>query len=107
MRYILSCIDLILTYYSPLLRFMRPGTPHFVVTTEDCLAVGGHFYCRSTYSATLDALACIHFLGNVLTNTSHDTAPVILFKSMEYWHSYVQSGEQSEGCFLYLHKCRI
>ncbi|TDL13507.1 hypothetical protein BD410DRAFT_846876 [Rickenella mellea] len=64
---------------------MRPGTPHFVITVEDALAVGGHFYNRQTFSETLRALAFEHQFGANLTNTEHLTSPIILFKLL---HSY-------------------
>ncbi len=61
---------------------MRPGTPHFVVTVEDCMAIGGHFYSKENFLATLQAIALEHCMGVSITNTEHPTAPLILFKLM-------------------------
>lgn len=63
-----------------LFRYMRPGTRHFVVTVEDCLAVGGHFYNRENFSATMIAIVYEHYYGNSITNTAHPSSPIILFK---------------------------
>lgn len=62
---------------------MRPGTPHFVVTTESCLAVGGHFYCPSTMRATALAMINEHFFGPWITNSEHQKAPIILLKTLQ------------------------
>lgn len=59
---------------------MRPGTPHIVITVEDCFAVGGHFYNRRNLTATLHALICEHFNGKYITNVEHSNAGLILFK---------------------------
>jgi len=72
---------------------MRPGTPHFVVTLEDCLAVGGHFFSMCTMQRTLRSLLAEHYLGNVLTNTMLETAPLILLKLFEFCHRHDPSGQ--------------
>ncbi|TDL14726.1 hypothetical protein BD410DRAFT_845782 [Rickenella mellea] len=73
---------------------MRPGTPHFVVTVEDALAVGGHFYNRQTFSETLRALVLEHKYGANLTNTEHLTSPIILIKLLhEYCSVMVMAHE--------------
>ena len=66
---------------------MRPYTLHFVVTAEDCLAVGGHFYCAETLSRTMLALVSEHHLGVMTVNSSHPTALLILF-NMFMDHAY-------------------
>ena len=70
---------------------MRPGTPHFVLTAEDCLSVGGHFYSTATYELTLKSVMHEFYAGNVITNTHIPTAPIYLFKTLGYYHSWMHS----------------
>ena len=62
---------------------MPPGTLHFVITTKDCFAVGGHFYNMGCMPLTMEALVTEHFFGNEWTNTEHPTVPIILFKLLD------------------------
>jgi hypothetical protein len=59
---------------------MPPGTPHFVITTDDCFAVGGHFYNYDAIFDTMHAIVVEHYFGIVWTNTEHPTSAVLLFK---------------------------
>ena len=59
---------------------MRPGTLHAVLTSEHCLATGGHFYSRCTMADTLRSQIIEHYYGCFITNTEHDTASINLFK---------------------------
>lgn len=77
-------------------RMMRPGVPHFVVTTSDCLAIGGHFYCQSTFRATSHAVIWEHALGASITNAEHDTSPLILMKTLYQILSQCRSWMPSE-----------
>lgn len=61
-------------------RFMRPGTPHFVVGVDDCMIVGGHFYNKNNFEATMVSMVMEHYMGTEITNTEHPTSPLILFK---------------------------
>ena len=61
---------------------MRPGTHHFVVTLEHCLAIGGHFYNKNNFLATMHSLIYEHYFGKWITNTAHPTSPIILFKTL-------------------------
>jgi hypothetical protein len=60
--------------------YMRPGSRHFVLGTEDTFIVGGHFYSRSCYSRTFDAITMEHYLGDFLTNADHSYSAIVLFK---------------------------
>lgn len=64
---------------------MRPGTPHFVVTTEDCLTIGGHFYSRQNFDTSLYAMVLENRFGQGITNTDHITAPIILIRLFMYY----------------------
>ena len=62
---------------------MSPGTPHFVITTNDCFTVGAHFYNICCMKHSLDAVVNEHFLGTEWTNDEYPTAPITLFKLMD------------------------
>ena len=64
-------------------RFMQAGTPHFVITLEDSMAVGGHFYNMPTMGKTLRAMVTEHFFGDTVTNTAHPMSPIGLMKLLD------------------------
>jgi hypothetical protein len=69
---------------------MQPGTRHFVVTVEDCLAVGGHFYNADNYDRTAANIIYQHFLGRSISNTEHSDATFLLMKLVHYYYDLAQ-----------------
>ena len=61
---------------------MRPGTHHFVITIEHCLALGGHFYNKDNFFTSLRTLVYEHYFGKWVTNTVHPSSPIMLFKTL-------------------------
>lgn len=57
---------------------MRPGVLHFVASTEDSAAVGGHYHFSRVFSCTMKAMLMEHFFGQEITNTEHLTSGVAL-----------------------------
>lgn len=49
---------------------MRPNTPHVVYTLEPSVALGGHFYARSTIRDTCFAIYHAFISGDTITNAS-------------------------------------
>lgn len=76
---------------------MHPGTPHFVVSVEDCLAVGGHFYSAPLFDKTMKALVIEHFIGHVVTNTGHSQCGIVLLKMMSYTKLLIERLQAWEG----------
>ncbi|TDL15713.1 hypothetical protein BD410DRAFT_844993 [Rickenella mellea] len=70
-------------------RYMRPGTPHFVITVDDSFCIGGHFYNRENFDMTLHAMDLENWFGSNITNTDHVTAPIILFKIFSRYISLI------------------
>lgn len=62
---------------------MRPGTVHHVVTSKNCIAVGGHFFSSLMFSRTLDAVVVEHFAAEFITNTDHTEVHIVLFKMLQ------------------------
>jgi hypothetical protein len=50
---------------------MRPNTPHYVVTLENSITWGRHFYCRSTIADHAWGLVHTGLVEHVITNTVH------------------------------------
>lgn len=78
---------------------MAPGTPHFFITLEDCLAVGGHFYsCAGPLLfRTMMSLVSERFLGLSWTDRECPTSLIILFKMADDVLLRMQALEASQG----------
>ncbi|KAJ3991546.1 hypothetical protein F5050DRAFT_1533708, partial [Lentinula boryana] len=50
---------------------MRPCTPHFALTLEDCICLGGHDYCSQTFPDSAFGLFHTFTQSGWLTNTTH------------------------------------
>ena len=50
---------------------MRPNTPHYVLTLENSINLGRHFYCRSTLADHAWGLVHTGLMERVITNTVH------------------------------------
>lgn len=55
-------------------RFMRPNTPHLVLTPEASICHGGHFYASSTLRSTCHSILHTFVASTLLTNTEHTAA---------------------------------
>ena len=62
--------------------YMRPATPHAVLTLDDSLTIGGHFYCGLHYERMLYGLLWEHLSRDYITNASHPRSPLLLFKTL-------------------------
>lgn len=63
---------------------MQPGTPHYVITIEDALAIGGHFFNLPTMEFTLRAILIEHFFGSSVTNIAYPQAAIALMKLVDH-----------------------
>ncbi|KLO05144.1 hypothetical protein SCHPADRAFT_947151 [Schizopora paradoxa] len=61
--------------------YMHPGVPHFVISLNDCLAVGGHFFSSALFSKSLRAIVVEHYFGKDITNTEHLSSGLAFFKA--------------------------
>lgn len=59
---------------------MPPGMPYIVLTSEDCLTVGGHFYSVGTLHRTLGGLVLEYYLGPLISDASHSPVITVLFR---------------------------
>ena len=76
---------------------MRPNTRHKVLTVQDCLVIGGHFYSPVCYDRTLTGIVYEHFFGSLITNQTHATSGLVLFKLLAKYHRYMSALLAGEG----------
>ncbi|KAK7017936.1 hypothetical protein VNI00_018497 [Paramarasmius palmivorus] len=69
--------------------FMRPCTPHYVVTLEPALCHGAHFYSVPSMDRTVWALIHTFFREELITNTSHFVYHGIMERMMSHWHDVI------------------
>ena len=81
-------------------RYIRPGRAYSLLTTDDCLALGSHFYMFLHLQATLDALVKEHFYtGRLFIKMPRPSAPNLLKEMMKViyeWYA-LRSNEDSLG----------
>ena len=63
---------------------MQPATPHFVITIEDALAIGGHFYSLPTMKLSVRGILLEHFFGSSIVNAAYPKSPIAFFKLLDY-----------------------
>lgn len=111
MSILTACVACITAAKLVIYSYMRPGQPHFVVSLNDCLAVGGHFYTSTNYESTLRGLITERFAGRMVTNTEHTTCPIVLFKLMDAhaltWRTYPDLPLHCTYAGLYMESSRL
>lgn len=63
---------------------MRPNTVHMVVTLENSICHGGHFYAMSTMRDSCFGLYGCFFYNSKLTNTDHVRSRAMLRRMVCY-----------------------
>jgi hypothetical protein len=76
---------------------MKPNTPHAVFTTENTIALGGHFYSFATLHDTVVGIIHCFAVDNVVTNTEHPDTRDLLFRMMEYLYKFYVRGADAES----------
>ena len=66
-------------------RIMPPCIPHYVVTLDHCICVGGHFYSSRTMRQTGYGIFHTFVAAGFLTNTRHIEAPQSLQSILKFW----------------------
>lgn len=70
-------------------RIMRPNTPHAVVTPDNSICHGGHFYATSTLRDTCYGIFHSFVSGTLTTNTDHCLhAMQLLARMVVYYHQH-------------------
>ncbi|KLO10312.1 hypothetical protein SCHPADRAFT_892419 [Schizopora paradoxa] len=75
---------------------MQPGTVHFVISTEDCITVGGHFYSPATLDKTMMSLVTKRYVAPQTTNTAHSHCGVLFLRMLSYL-VYVFKNDGNKG----------
>jgi hypothetical protein len=65
---------------------MKPNTFHYVVTLENSVTIGRHFYCASTILQSVIGIVHTFLMGSGITNVSHqDVLQSVLRRLMGMW----------------------
>jgi hypothetical protein len=80
-------------------RFMKPNTPHYVVTVENSITYGQHFYSASMISKSIFGIVHSFVLGIGATNTLHDSTRIFLHRIMAMWQDFFSSSEPCPGVY--------
>ncbi|KDQ61750.1 hypothetical protein JAAARDRAFT_55087 [Jaapia argillacea MUCL 33604] len=73
------------------LLFMRPNTPHWVLTTSPCILAGRHFYSAACVESSCWSLVHNFFLGKLITNIAHPHLWTLLRRMMIFWVDLLNS----------------
>jgi hypothetical protein len=67
---------------------MRPNTVHFVLTVEDSIVYGRHFYSKAAMQATVFGIVHTFVMSYTLTNALHDELDTMLRRMMVMWSAH-------------------
>jgi hypothetical protein len=67
---------------------MRPTTPHYVLTVENSITHGRHFYAASTISESVWGAVHAFLLGTAVTNAFHDTTRTLFRRVIAMWYDH-------------------
>jgi len=76
---------------------MRPGTPHYVITLEDSIMWGRHFYASSSMMDSVFGIVQTFVMHYGLTNSIHDNTRPLLRRIMVMWVDDLMNSEIVEG----------
>jgi hypothetical protein len=84
---------------SPIFRYMRPNTPHAVLTPNASICHGGFFFSTSNLRSTCYGHLMTFSLSTLLTNTGRTTESQLLFRKMlgYYYEVYTQGSPDDAG----------
>lgn len=68
-----------------MIRYMRPGTPHYVMSTDHTAVEGRHFYCSATMVESCCTMVHTFMLAYNITNGQHDYTKSLAFRLMALW----------------------
>lgn len=66
-------------------RYMRPNTPHAVVTPTSSICYGGHYLATSCLRETCSGFLLTFVLGTLISNTESTTDTQLLLRQMAYF----------------------
>lgn len=76
---------------------MLPSQPHFVISYEHLICLGGHHYLTNNMQGTLQGLIHSFILHKFLTNTSHPTRILLRRIILFYYMGLVEDEIPDSG----------
>jgi hypothetical protein len=77
---------------------MLAGTTHFVGTTTDSIFYGRHFYAAGSIQQTVFAYVHAFFMDQLVTNTTHESAKILLYRQLASWLDNYQAKQAKGKC---------
>ena len=74
---------------------MRPGTVHSVMTIQDCIALGGHFFSAPTIKHSLYSILHNFVGSHTITNVSMANEQQMLLRIVLFWHKTMCEGSSA------------
>jgi hypothetical protein len=81
---------------------MRPCTLHYVITAENAVVLGRHFYSSSAIQRTVLGVVHTFMLRHAVTNDSHDETRTMLRRMFYMWSNSMFAAEASGGWASYV-----
>ena len=76
---------------------MRPSTVHYVVSTDDAIVLGRHFYAASTIRRTISGMVHTFITGFLITNDSHERTNTLIRRLFALWLRYYVADEPNQN----------
>lgn len=74
--------------HAPLSSYQQPCTQHYVLTTDDSIVCGRHFYSSATILKSCCGVVHTFFKGFAITNTEHNYTKPLLHRIMVLWFKH-------------------
>jgi hypothetical protein len=89
----------LLMFVPPLIgsRLQRPNTLHYVVTLENCVAIGRHYYPTSSIQASVHQIVHTLVRRGTITNQIHVDTRVMMRRLLTSWVEWHLHGNWDAG----------
>lgn len=78
-------------------RFMRPCTPHYVLTLEPSIVMGKHFFCSNGIMDSCHGVVHSLLGDHIVTNTAHPQTLHCLVAILSWWVDLRLHSSQVDG----------
>lgn len=80
-------------------RYLRPGSLYHIVTVQDTIGVGGHFFSASHFTRTLETVIVEHFHVDDSADPEQLRVHIALFKVLRKYVDGIASNRKFMLCF--------
>ena len=76
---------------------MRPCTVHYVVSSEDAIVLGRHFYSSLTISSLVFGIVHTFITGNFVTNDNHYHTHSLIRRLFYMWYKFFDAVKDQQN----------